>query len=479
MGAKKVMSKSYYVHTAIILVLMLGFGFLPPFGPVTALGMRVLGIFLGCIYAWTVGETIWPSILGLMLLALTGENTMAGILGSAYGNQTLLMVLFSVLFCYAIQVSGLLAVIAKIFLSMKFARKGPWMLALAFFITSWVASILTINAMPVALLLWGIFYDVCEQLDVKPYSKYATIVMVGIVICGYAGNVVMPYNGFALIAQGLLATVDPTASINPGLYILSMALIGVVLIPVLTIFFKLIGPKIDYKPVHIDAGETKFDTRQKITLGSIVLLCVLMMLPSIIPATFPFADVIKRFGSLGAIIFVPVLLMICTFKGERFLDINDGMKNGVPWGLYFLLATALTMGSAIVSADTGIAVLLNQMMAPLLAGKSAFFVMAILVALGCVITNCINNVVTISILLPIAYSYVTGAGGDPLVIVVLFMFVLLQGVVMPAGSVCGALLHGNTDWLKAGMIYKYASLGEIIVIVVLIVVGIPIVSLFF
>ena len=52
-----VLTKKYYIHVAISLLLMLGFGHLPPIEPLTPFGMKALGIFLGkmcirdrCIY---------------------------------------------------------------------------------------------------------------------------------------------------------------------------------------------------------------------------------------------------------------------------------------------------------------------------------------------------------------------------------------------------------------------------------------------
>ena len=52
---KVVNTKKFYIEAAIIIALMFGFGFLPPIEPITAHGMRVIGILLACIYAWTIG----------------------------------------------------------------------------------------------------------------------------------------------------------------------------------------------------------------------------------------------------------------------------------------------------------------------------------------------------------------------------------------------------------------------------------------
>ena len=56
----------------------------------------------------------------------------------------------------------------------------------------------------------------------------------------------------------------------------------------------------------------------------------------------------------------------------------------------------------------------------------------------------------------------------------LFAIILLQGVVMPAGSVLGALLHGNSEWLTPGLVYKYATLAELVLASIVAFIGVPI-----
>ena len=87
------------IHTTIILALMFGFGYLPAFNPVTPLGMKILGVFFGSIYAWSIGWSIWPSVMALIAIGLTGYDTVSGMFGRAYGNGTLHLVWFSLLFC--------------------------------------------------------------------------------------------------------------------------------------------------------------------------------------------------------------------------------------------------------------------------------------------------------------------------------------------------------------------------------------------
>ena len=42
--------RRYYIHSIIGLIIMFGFGLLPPFSTVTEFGMKMLGILLGLIY---------------------------------------------------------------------------------------------------------------------------------------------------------------------------------------------------------------------------------------------------------------------------------------------------------------------------------------------------------------------------------------------------------------------------------------------
>ena len=156
------------------------------------------------------------------------------------------------------------------------------------------------------------------------------------------------------------------------------------------------------------------------------------------------------------------------------MDFAEGMVHGVPWGLYFLLLAALGISSFIASPSTGITDLLIQIVNPLLAGKSAFVFMAIMVFIGSIITNCINNVVTVTLLVPISMSFLAINGGSPMLMAALFAIILLQGVVMPAGSVLGALLHGNSEWLTPGLVYKYATLAELVLASIVAFIGVPI-----
>ena len=65
---------AYYIHCIIFVLLTIGIGFLPPFGQITTMGMKVLGVFVGVIYGWIFIGFIWPSFFGMIVLGLTGYS---------------------------------------------------------------------------------------------------------------------------------------------------------------------------------------------------------------------------------------------------------------------------------------------------------------------------------------------------------------------------------------------------------------------
>ncbi|MED9781304.1 MAG: SLC13 family permease [Peptococcaceae bacterium] len=475
--------KKKWIQAAVIIALMVLVGFIPPFEPLTADGMRVLGILIGCIYAWSIGELIWPSILSLILLGFMGENTVTGIFSSAYGNQNVLMVLFCMIMCYGIEQSGLLQVITKWILSKRFAQKGPWWLCFAFCIASAVAAIVTCASIPVAVLCWAIFYDVCDTMNLERRSPYVTVVMVSIAIASYLGGIVMPYAGFSQVCFGLLKSSAPDITISFAPYSLTMLIVTIVAIPVIVLFSKFVFRiKVDWNfgGNLFEKDQIKLTKNHKIIIFYLVILCVLMVIPNYLPADSVIRASLTNLGVMGTICLVCIAMALSIDKnGESILDLGKGVMYGMPWGLFFMLGTAMVISPMITSESTGISVLLTNILNPLVEGRSAAVFMAIMIVFGIILTNCINNIVCCTLLIPISVTFLSLNGGNPAVLVSLFCMALTQGVAMPAGSAVGAMLHGQTEWLTSTMVYKYAFVMEVVLAVVMSIIGIPIGNILF
>ena len=82
-------------------------------------------------------------------------------------------------------------------------------------------------------------------------------------------------------------------------------------------------------------------------------------------------------------------------------------------------------------------------------------------------------------MVPVGLTFLANGAGNPAVLVALFCMALYQGIVTPAGSMFGAMLHGNTEWLRGVDVYKYGTLIEIILALIIGFIGVPLGSFLF
>ena len=136
----------------------------------------------------------------------------------------------------------------------------------------------------------------------------------------------------------------------------------------------------------------------------------------------------------------------------------------------------LYLASLLTSADVGISATLTIALKSMLGNIGIVGVIVTFVAFGCLVTNAVNNVVCVNIFIPIGAALLLGLGGSAVEVSILcslLAVVLYLGLMVPSGSVVGALLHGNSEWLLTKNIYLYAGIGCLIVTIVCCVVGIP------
>ena len=475
---KPTMDRKKLIHTIIVLALMFLFRFLPPIGSITKDGMAVLGIFFGCIYAWTVATRLEPSVLALFLTGFIGENTVGGIFTAAFGNATLHMVFLALAFCYAVEKSGLITLIAKYILSRKFARKGPWALALAFWIATFVSSAVTTATTAIIILCWEMFYEVVRRANMEKKTPYTAVVIIGILVAAYLGGTVLPYNAFTQICFGVLRATDPELVIGFIPYVLLNLLLSVICLAAMYFASKyLLRIKVSYEiPDDLVASEDLVVTKKhKIISVYTLLFCLVQILPNFLPADLALTKILTNTGFSGAFAVILVCLSL-TDNGEngKMFDFAECLKVGIPYGMVMLVATALLVSGKLTDPTTGIPAFLSNMLMPITSINSPLVSMAILLIIGLILTNVINNIVCITIMVPIGITLLQNITYSPAVMIALFCPVLLQGLIMPSSSMAGAMLHGNSEWISPKNVYKYGIILEGILALVIALVGVPV-----
>lgn len=463
-------SKSFYITLAVTLALMFGVQFLPPVGQITPLGMKILGVFLGVLFAWIRGEIIWSAILGMFICTAYGFGTITANWSGVVGVQAAAMTIFGLLMVHGMKNSGLIQELALAIVGSKYSKKGPWVLAAVFFVATDLIAFLIGGGVPVIILMWALFYEVCAKCELKAHTPYVSYVIVAIAILGNSAMCTLPYSATAVTGVGIAQGFAPELTAN---YIKYFGLNLVILFGYNVLFLivgrLLIGNKVEMKRLD-DSMTHKLSLTfpMKIALSYAILLAVMMFLPPFLPqgnAVRVFLE--TTIGPLGVMIFIVMLMALTYIDGKPLLDLNDGLRNGVQWPLIFLIGSAILIAGFLTGADMGIIPTITALADPILGGRSPLFILVLSVILCLIMTNLINDMVTMIVLFPICASFYVAAGGSVELMVYLFVPAMAQGMLMPSGSMNGALVHGNREWLTSGEAYKYLAIQEACVLVVM------------
>lgn len=202
-------SATYVLHSVICLAIMFGFGLLDPVAPLTELGMRLAGIFLGVLYGWILIEIVWPSLAGLLAMMLVGGMTPVQLLNNSFGHPIVQMMFFIFVFCATINHYGLSKFISLWFITRKCVAGRPWFFTFTFLSSIFILGALT-SASPAALIGWSILYGVCEICGYKKGEGYPTMMVFGIVFAAQIGQSIIPFKQVALTVFSAYETLSGT-----------------------------------------------------------------------------------------------------------------------------------------------------------------------------------------------------------------------------------------------------------------------------
>ena len=209
-----------YLHFIITMALMFLFRFVPPIGSITPYGMAIIGIFLGLIYGWSVDadNLIWTSLLGLVALGMTDFGNAGTAIASAFGNESVMLMLLGMFFLGMLQDSQLTQWLSNKLLGAKFTQGKPWILT-AFIILVPALLTIVVNQTLVALIMFVVYQSIFEQAGYKKGDLYPAMVLMGfMVVCSVAFSL-FPFRGWCLMTVGMATKAG--IQINMGGWIIS------------------------------------------------------------------------------------------------------------------------------------------------------------------------------------------------------------------------------------------------------------------
>ena len=96
------MPASLLIKILVCLAVIAAFWVAPPVAPLTAVGMRVIGIFIGVILMLSIVDTVWPAMLAIVLLGQSGVCTVNEAIAGSIGNWIIYFVLMSFIMTHAL-----------------------------------------------------------------------------------------------------------------------------------------------------------------------------------------------------------------------------------------------------------------------------------------------------------------------------------------------------------------------------------------
>ena len=440
-----------YIKVAIMFIIMFVVGSLPPFGQVTEMGMKIIGVFVGIIFAWIAIDTLWPSVFGFVALSFTGYTTILGAFGTALSNSTVIMILFGATFAGVIAKTDCIQIINKWLMTRKILAKSPWNLVLALLLFQVLASICN-GGMAGLFLGWEMIIQLTTSCGYKKGAPITCFLIATSVFLWVMTGNLFPFKAGTIAYLGFF---EPVLGVQYEYvpFIVLSAICLIVFLALMMISARYIF-RIDASQLRVSEEKMKeleaiqINSLQKTGLIAVVAFIILMLLPSFMPKTWAITIILNKLGLVGIVVILLVYFSLLRDEnGKQIIDIGQ-CHSYVPWSVLWLLAFAMPLGDAMKSADSGIMATIIDFATPLFSGMGVTtFMLVAMIFIG-VATQVCNNMVLGAMFIPVFTNICVQMGGNPYVLFLMIMIPLNCAYLTPAGSLQGAMVHGNPSMDK-------------------------------
>lgn len=445
----------YYIHSIIGLVLMFGIGFIPAIEPITPIGMKIIGIFVGMCYLWTTVEMLWPSVVCIFALSFTGYAPMTNILQVTFGAEAVWMSVFAMAIMAAIANAGLNDHIIAAFLGSKLINNRPWVFTIIFFIAVSVFCS-CVNSTVGYFMFWAILADFAARFGYKKGDRYIVLMLIGVGAIGHMAANLIPFRGMPMVMLYSLKSMGGV-EIDFLRYMCISIPLQIVFILAYVAMMRFIF-RCDVTPIsHINSDTFKKELPpmtklQKFLLGYLVFFILALTAPSIIPKTTALGAALNSVGSVGIMMILFGVLALIRIGGEPILKFQKIAVN-IYWEMPFLLAAAMGVSSILVSEATGVKAFLMKLLTPIFNGFTPVVFLIFFTLIAILLTNICNNLVIAFMMAPIAVSYAAEVAINLPAAITLLIYAVLIAFLLPAASATAAMLMTNPlidtkNWFK-------------------------------
>ena len=447
---------SYALHCIIGLVILAIFWIIPPLEPITDVGMRVVGVFLMMVYLWSTIGTLWPSIVGLFFLGISGVAGDAGFNGvfmNSIGNYMVLMCIFAFILFGGLDECGATLHIARWLLTRRLFKGRP-LVFMGLYIACSFAMAALIAGAAAMVIMWPIGLRIMEILGVKREDAVWKYFFIGQFLGITLGQPFFPFKGAAMGPIATFATMTANMGTPHAIPYLSYMLISGIMATLIVCMYLLA-----IKLLRVDLGKMKSidpqmiaeqfklgktNLQQKCYMVALPIFILSLMLPSFFKGN-PIADFLNSIGVLGVAAFMTILFLIIRVDGKPLLDFKEVAYRKFDWGIIFMLAAALYSATLLSNKALGITAWITGALSPVLSGHSEIMFVTILFTVALIITSFANNAAMGIVLMPVVITFSNQMGIDPTPVAIGVCLVVFVAMLTPAASPYTAMMWGNKE----------------------------------
>lgn len=466
-------SKSKLIKWLIVLFFVFFFGFIPPFGAMTEVGMRVLGIFIGAVFGWTTLGILEVTFIAMIGYGITvGFNTFVA---SSFGSAMIAMMLIFFPLCGMLNKYGVLEVLAQKFISNKFCEGHPWRICFMIMLATYVCA--PINALVIAILMVAFVRNVCIVAKIPMPSKWSVAMLIGVALAIMTGQLMIPVFGTPLVLVAALGAITGI-QVNMVKYMLLLIPVGIVLLFVYVFAMRFVL-KVDVTPlknITMEAlgGKQSFNSDQIKALVITLLTLLALICNSVVPqGTAVYAVLSGTLGIFGiSLVALGILLFMKNSKGEPLFVFTECARKGMAWEPFYLAAFIVPFATYMTGGETGIPQTITSVMGPVM-GLPPIVFLVIMFFLVTLITNFAQNTVVIIMFLPLFLAYATATSFHMEGFYILLFMVAQLAISTPGSSTPCGVVYSTTDMVDVAMVLKMALKVLPLLFIALMVVGIP------
>lgn len=458
------------IKIVVCFAIMVAFWVMPAPAPLTDVGMRVIGIFIGTVLLLSTVDTVWPAILAVALLGRSGVATLNEAIAGTLGSWIIYFILMSFVMTHALNKSGFTDRLVAKFMSMKFVSKSPWTFTISMATIGLILACF-IDQIPATAFMLMFANRVYEELGYTKKDAYPHISNIMVVYGVVIGGAMTPIShSLAILGMGIYEAAAGT-SMSLFTYLAFGVPTGLVLYVVLTVLMRLTCSKVDmskfenFDVQRVLKQQGPMQLREIITVIVFFGTVILWMLPGVASMFTEAAWVttLNNYGITFWAILSVVLMSIISINDEPLINLKEVMNGHINWAILIFIAFGVYVGSALAAESTGLNAWITTNITPLTASVSPIVVVLIVTTVGVFMTNFASNVSTITVMTGVGVTLALASNGaiNPAGIALCTTMSGSCAYLLPSSFGCIAMLHGN-DWSDSKKVYIFGLIMMVV-----------------